>query len=187
MLNLVHILTATLALSAGVVGITIPANQTEGVYTVTTGADGQDVFVRIGDITPGPLTEAAAISGPGRLGRRATTWPQKTNPICPEARYLKHYDFYDGGAWQGFYSSCQSVGDTRFKNGKAVYAFWGGAVAYMCSYQSNPCNVQEWVDAVNWVQNSCRGVDGPYFAPGYLSIPAWKKAYGYANSETSFC
>jgi len=60
-------------------------------------------------------------------------------------------------------------------------------VAYLCSYQSNPCSTREWVDAVSWVQASCHGTDGPYIAPGYLSIPAWKKAYGYVSADSVFC
>lgn len=165
--SLLHLLTATLAFTTPLMAIRIPANQTYGVYTVTTDGAGNDIFTKISDVKSGPPVNPHT--------RRATTWPTRTNPVCADSRWLKQYDFYTGGAWQAFFDACWSVGNTKFKDGKAVYAYWGDAVAYMCSYQSNPCNVREWGDAVAWVQNSCGGRDGGWMQPGWLSIPAWKK------------
>jgi len=83
MLNLFQTLTATLALTTTALAIHIPANQTEGVYTVTTSSTGEEIFTRIGDIAPGPLSAEASTLITSRINTRATTWPQKTNPICP--------------------------------------------------------------------------------------------------------
>jgi len=162
----------------------IPANLTEGVYTVTTAADGTELLTKLSDINTNSTNPV--------LAKRSTTWPYRTSPVCPtDQRFLKYYDLYSGGAYNSFFGQCQSVGDTKFGNGAKLFSYWGGAVAYMCSYSSvnggNPCNAQEWADAVSWVQNSCYGRDGPFVQPGWLSIPEWKKAYGYANADTAFC
>ncbi|KAK5651902.1 hypothetical protein OQA88_11561 [Cercophora sp. LCS_1] len=98
-----------------------------------------------------PLTARAFNSA--RLRPRVSTWPRDTEPKCDNQRYFKQYGFYTSGAWQRFYDNYQAVGNTMFDNGRTVFAYWSNAVAYFCSYQSNLCNVQEWVDAVGWAQN----------------------------------
>jgi len=182
--KLFFILTAILALFSAAVAFTVPKNQTEGVYIALIDDDGNEVHSKVGEITPGPVPPEVAPTF-NNLTKR-TTWPYKTSPRCSQAPWLPMDDFYNR-AWNIFYSNCWSLGDTKIRG--SLYSHWGGAVAYMCSYSAGGsiCRPQEWVDAVNWVSNSCHGRSGGWMEAGWLSIPGWYKTYGYANSATPFC
>ena len=42
----------------------------------------------------------------------------------------------------------------------------GTSLTYMCSYTTNPCNIAEWADAVNWASSQCSGRSGGWMEPG---------------------
>lgn len=80
-------------------------------------------------------------------------------------------------SYRKFYNTCVSPGGTKISNGQKIVARSDGAVSFMCSYASNPCNLTEWVDAVRWTRNTCAGRNGnEWMEAGWLSVGGWKKA-----------
>lgn len=175
-------LVASLALFATSSAFVVPAEGEDGIYTVHVDETGQEVHTKIADLDPTTalnVTEDAAAA----LDKRAVSWPSGTYPVCVNLQWLGHWDFYDGGAWNYFYNACYDVGSQRFYNGDSLYSRYGTAVAYMCSYSNsgNPCNIQEWVDAVNWLAGTCSQRNGGNMVSGEFSFffGPWCKVPGH--------
>ncbi|KAJ0161395.1 hypothetical protein CTA2_6297 [Colletotrichum tanaceti] len=184
------IITASLAFFAISSAHVVPLEGEDGIYVVRTDGTGSEVHTKIADLdhSLANATAAAAADAEG-LEKRAVAWPGGTYPVCVSLQWIGQYDFYTGGAWQYFYTGCQEAGGQRFYSGDTLYSRYGTAVAYMCSYSpsGNPCSVGEWVDAVNWIAGACPARGNGYMESAYLSIPGWKKAYGYTTAGSGFC
>ncbi|KAF6823383.1 hypothetical protein CMUS01_10720 [Colletotrichum musicola] len=182
-------LVASLALFATSSALTVPEEGEDGIYLAHVDENGQEVHTKIADLDPATSLNVTDAVAAAALDKRAINWPSGTYPTCVNLQWLGHWDFYDGGAWNYFYDACYDVGSQRFYNGDSLYSRYGSAVAYMCSYSNsgNPCNIQEWVDAVNWLAGTCSQRNGGNMVSAYLTIPAWKKAYGYTTAGSGFC
>jgi len=164
----------------------LPANLADGAYEVTinpsTGAE-EMITIPIANSTSVP-----APPKPSRLQRRVN-WPSGTEPKCAN-NFFWEVDFYEL-SYNGFYQACEyhfKRGD-KLKDKRAVFVKSGSSVSYMCNYSSkgNPCSPEEWWDAVDKVARQCStGRDG-WRQGGHLSIPSWKKTYGFENSDADFC
>ncbi|OHF02688.1 hypothetical protein CORC01_02084 [Colletotrichum orchidophilum] len=200
-----HLAIFTIAAAAAarpVLATRVPPGTQQGTYIVTLSPEGQEIHARLPDINHDnahvlPLPPPPP-PPPPQSPRGATAWPSHTAPLCSDSPWIGTYDLYhDNGARNAFSSQCAALAGARLGNGDKIYSHWGDAVAYMCSYAGsgggggggggNPCVVQEWVDAVDWAAASCAGRNGGYMECAYLSIPGWKKAYGYTHINTSFC
>ncbi|KAE9578277.1 hypothetical protein CGMCC3_g5660 [Colletotrichum fructicola] len=82
---------------------------------------------------------------------------------------------------------CKANGDHKFPKNTVFANYQGTSVSYMCAYTANPCNVNEWADAVGWAASNCKGRSNGWMEPGYLHVPGWNKRYGYAKSGASIC
>ncbi|KAK6223100.1 hypothetical protein QIS74_03945 [Colletotrichum tabaci] len=187
--KLLSVITASLAFFAASSAYVVPLEGEDGIYVVRTDGTGAEVHTKIADIDLSLANATAAATDAEGLEKRAVAWPSGTYPVCVNLQWIGQWDFYNGGAWQYFYNGCLEEGGRRFYNGESLYSRYGTAVAYMCSYSpsGNPCNVGEWVDAVNWIAGTCSARGNGYMESAYLSIPGWKKAYGYTTAGSGFC
>ncbi|KAK1520220.1 hypothetical protein CPAR01_15271 [Colletotrichum paranaense] len=163
-----------------------------------------------------PFSQATPPLTPHLPRRDATSWPSDTKPLCSDSPWITTAAFNSNpnGARNAFAAQCAALNGKRLGYREKIYSHWGEAVAYMCSYAGsgdvgngrdggNPCVVQEWVDAVEWAARACGGRNGDGYmecgrvkvyeradfgnGTAYLTIPGWKKAYGYTHINTSFC
>ncbi|TDZ18881.1 hypothetical protein Cob_v008026 [Colletotrichum orbiculare MAFF 240422] len=185
--RLLNFVTVSLAFLGAASAAVVPLEGEDGIYVVHTDDAGTEVHTKIADLDPALLN--GTTPNTASLNKRAVAWPGGTYPVCVSLQWIGHYDFYDGGAWQYFYSACEEYSGHRFYNGDSLYSRYGTAVAYMCSYSNdgNPCSVGEWVDAVNWIAGTCSQRNNGYMESAYLTIPSWKKAYGYTTAGSGFC
>ncbi|KAK1994598.1 hypothetical protein LX36DRAFT_583993 [Colletotrichum falcatum] len=159
----------------------------DGTYIISLDGEGKptwtDVTVNATGSAP-PATRDVAGSGP-RVNKRFN-WPSGTYPWCPGGDWFLENDFYQHG-FNAFYDSCAANGDHKFPRNTVFANYQGTSVSYMCAYTTNPCNVDEWSDAVNWAASNCVGRSGGWMEPAYLHVPDWNKRYGYAKSGASIC
>ncbi|KAL0934991.1 uncharacterized protein CTRU02_209582 [Colletotrichum truncatum] len=161
----------------------------DGSYLLTTDADGKQVWtefnVNVTDSAAPPVAKREGAGPSSRINKRFN-WPSGTYPWCPGGDWFLFSDFYDH-AWDAFYSTCWNAGSHKYPAGSILVEYQGNSVAYMCAYTANPCSVDEWADAVNWVANNCAGRSSGWMEPGYLNVPGWNKRYGYAKSGARIC
>ncbi|KAH9204366.1 hypothetical protein DL95DRAFT_398582 [Leptodontidium sp. 2 PMI_412] len=161
----------------------------DGTYLISIDGDGKqiltDMTVNTTDTTPVAIPKRETTSINSRINKRFN-WPSGTYPWCPGGDWFLQSDFYDHG-WDAFYGACAANGDYKFPRGSVFVQYQGNSVSYMCAYTTNPCSVDEWIDAVNWVSSNCAGRSNGWMEPGYLNIPGWNKRYGYAKSGSSIC
>lgn len=154
--NLVILVVAAFAATAR--AFRIPAELPDGSYGVVTNDTGTVEFVRLDDI------DLAAAAGPSsnsthlRSKRVDVEWPSDTFATC-SGNFFFASDFLQY-SYNGFYQSCwyHNTQGGRFTDKKALFQKYGTSVAYMCNYSSkgNPCDTNEWAQAIHWLQGVCR-------------------------------
>lgn len=144
----------------------------DGAYVISLDVNGKqvvtDVVVNATDAAPSTIPKRETTIINSRINKRYN-WPSGTYPWCPGGDWFLQADFYDHG-WNAFYSGCLANGNNKFPAGTLYVQYQGNSVSYMCAYTANPCNVEEWVDAVNWVSANCAGRGGGWMEPGTLPI-----------------
>ncbi|KAK4124421.1 hypothetical protein N657DRAFT_595284 [Parathielavia appendiculata] len=161
----------------------------DGSYIMSLDDDGKLTWTDItANVTSSPapaIPKRDAAGSSSRIHKRFN-WPSGTYPWCPGGDWFLLTDFYDHG-WDAFYATCAAGGGYKFPRNTVLTEYQGTSVSYMCAYTTNPCNVNEWVDAVNWAAGNCHGRSNGWMEPGYLHVPAWNKRYGYAKAGSSIC
>ncbi|RFU25644.1 hypothetical protein B7463_g10696, partial [Scytalidium lignicola] len=156
----------------------------DGIYFLTIGDDGNEAYTLMDQ----NLTDVSGAAPPysARLGRRYQYLPSDSIAYC-NPNVVDMNDFYQV-AYNKFWSICINLGNTRVGEKQAVAAKSQTTVAYMCDYAENPCNVNEWWESVGWISSVCTGLgDSVWKQAGWMSIPSWKKSYGYDDINNGFC
>jgi len=144
----------------------------DGGYLMSIDKDGKPTWTELANTT----TEAATLATVKRRGRAGNSarlnkrfnWPSGTYPHCPGGDWFVQGDFYDHG-WNAFFEECYSYGDRRLPaEARLMAQYQGSSVTYMCIWSSNPCNTEEWIDAVDWISKTCIGRSNGWMEPGML-------------------
>jgi hypothetical protein len=127
-----------------------------GAYSVSYSESGEEVYELLdvnftASVPPPPPGNASA---PWRLARRSYL-PSSAYPTCnSDGAVVDYGDFYHN-AYNKFWSTCATAGRVGKNQHLAVYD-QSNTVAFMCSYSNtNPCDVNEWWQAVNDISQKC--------------------------------
>ncbi|KAF0321397.1 hypothetical protein GQ607_011400 [Colletotrichum asianum] len=183
------ILISTAAVVSALAEIIQLPDFSDGSYIISIDGKGKptwtDITVNTTDSAPAAIPKRDAASNSFRANKRYN-WPSGTYPWCPGGDWFLQNDFYQHG-WDAFYAQCKANGDHKFPKNTVFANCQGTSVSYMCAYTTNPCNVNEWADAVGWAASNCKGRRNGWMEPGYLHVPGWHRRYGYAKSGASIC
>jgi len=172
-------------------GFTIHADLPDGDYMAKLNPEtGLEEFVLLPPLTEAELANIPSPSPPNTTTtttttpshphvntntRRGVSWPGSTYPDCSSQNHatFRESDLYNGGSWDSFYNRCASLNGAWRYERQALFTRHGTSVSYMCNYSSkgNPCRIEEWVDAVDWIQASCNFVQGGWRRAGELLLP----------------
>lgn len=147
--------------------VQLPEGLTDGSYMIGIDEAGLQTVT---EITPNSTTLSGTPPilnrdlASSRLNKRFI-WPSGTYPVCPSGDWLSSNDFY-GRGWDAFWWDCHNNGAHKFPKNTILANYQGTSVSYMCAYTTNPCNTDEWADAVNWAAGNCWQRSGGWMQPG---------------------
>lgn len=148
----------------------------DGSYIISIDGEGKptwtDITVNTIDSAPAAIPKRDGASNSFRANKRYN-WPSGTYPWCPGGDWFLENDFYQHG-WDAFYAQCKANGDHKFPKNTVFANYQGTSVSYMCAYTTNPCNVNEWADAVGWAASNCKGRSNGWMEPGMCSSQCFK-------------
>jgi hypothetical protein len=151
--------------------VQVPQGLADGTYIVSINNQGQETWTNItATITTSALAHEKQdfhVVAP-RLQKHFFPWPSGTNPQCSKGSWFLQNDFYNY-AWNSFYNACWDAGKHKFPRGTSLVRVQGTAMAYMCAFTTNPCDVKEWGDAVDWTSKNCVGRNGGWMEAGMFA------------------
>ena len=170
-----------LLLATGVAAAwTIPSNQPNGVYSVSTDPAGISTHTLLHAIN-GSTTNTKPTLTP----RSAKFHPKRQGNVGSNSIYCLTYalpNSDNGNAAAELENQC---GNGAFVGGRRdFYSIVGGSVVYYCnfSYDTNQCFASEAADAFSRITSEC-GLN----IAGYDTIGARSDSYGYDQPTAKFC
>ena len=162
---------SAIAASALAQTLPVPEDLADGVYLITIDNDGSSQITKqlanvTGTTTTTTTTDDSSPVSKRRFGKkRAYNWPSGTYPYCPGGNWFLQNDFYNR-AFDSFWNTCASLGSYKIPAGARLVAKQGTSVAYMCAFTTNPCNTNEFGNAVDWTAGSCAARSNGWMEPG---------------------
>ena len=157
---------------------TVPADQPNGVYSVSTDSSGASSHTLLRSID-------SANSKPMLSASSAEVLP-KADDDSPDSIGCGDYTLFDrdvNAAAQGIYDRCGTGFNVEAH--KDIYALYGGTVSYFCNYSdgTNQCDAGEAQDAFSRVNATC----GMNTAGWDINADVRKDSYGYEARSVVFC
>ncbi|KAH6724256.1 hypothetical protein DL95DRAFT_460563 [Leptodontidium sp. 2 PMI_412] len=165
---------AILLATAPALGFIVPEGAEDGIYTVERDASGQEVHIRQGDISSGPVARAVRGSNLKRGG--LDQWgcfkdqSELDHGNCDSAVSALRGQIGDGGRGVG--------------NHMGLYSISGEVVAYCCNNRAegNTCYLSDQSESNTGITNLCG-----WYRPGYAYNSGAHLTYGYQHKSYSWC